>query len=166
MEKRARFQFRLRTLLIVVVAINLLCAAWFFLYPRYFVEQIKNGGTYNFEALNAYAKTQAIYEQKFNRYGTLVELRDQGYMDKIVADATTKTGEGYQGFYFKEPAEFVDSPENDWHQLVAHPQEPSDGKLMYLINQKAMVWQATYKGKAVTKRIYPEADPNWVNPYE
>ena len=31
-KKPARFQFRLRTLLIVVVAINLLCAAWFSLF--------------------------------------------------------------------------------------------------------------------------------------
>ena len=51
-----------------------------------FVPNLTNGGrnareTKALEALSAYAKIQAIYQHKFKRYGTLVELRDQGYMD-------------------------------------------------------------------------------------
>ena len=115
------------------------------------------------EALSAYAKTQAIYNFKFKRYGTLVELRDKGYMDKIVADATTKTGTGYQGMYFREPTEFAGSSKKQWFQLVAYPQKPSVSKNMYLINQRAKIWQAPYKGKEITTRIIDlDANPNWV----
>lgn len=123
----------------------------------------KSRETKSLEALSVYAKTQAIYKQKFKRYGTLVELRDQDYVDKMVADSTTKTGEGYQGFYFKEPVGFYGSPKKKWFQLVAHPQKPSVGKLMYLVNQRGKIWQATYKGKAVTTRVIdPDASPYWV----
>ena len=123
----------------------------------------KSMETKSIEALSAYAKTQAIYKQKFKRYGTLVELRDQGYVDKLVADATTKTGAGYQGYFFKETTLFAYLPNKLWFQIVAHPQDPSVDKRMYLINEAQIIWEAPYKGKAITTRIIdPKADPNWV----
>ncbi len=86
-------------------------------------------------------ETQAIHQHKFKRYGTLAELKAADLLEAKVADATSPTGPGYAGYYFTEvpAAAWSRTLKKFWYQLIAAPQNPQPGDMMYLINQAAKI---------------------------
>ena len=161
-KKKKEEGFTLVELMIVIAIIAVIAAV---LVPN-LIEAMKAAReTKSLEALSAYSKTQGIYQYKYKRYGTLVELRDADYMDKMVADATTSDGESYQGFYFKEANPWTDTNKKFWYQLVAHPQDESTSDNQYLVNQAAKIWQRPWAAGATETELRvkdPAADtPEW-----
>ena len=159
-KKKKEEGFTLVELMIVIAIIAVIAAV---LVPN-LIEAMKAAReTKALEALSAYSKTQGIYQYKYRRYGTLEELRDAGYIDKMVADATTSTGESYQGFYFKEANPWSGAQLKFWYQLVAHPQDESSSDNQYLVNQAAKIWQRPWVA-GTTETEARVADPAGATP--
>ena len=163
-KKKKEEGFTLVELMIVIAIIAVIAAV---LVPN-LIEAMKAAReTKALEALSAYSKTQGIYQYKYRRYGTLEELRDSGYIDKMVADATTSSGESYQGFYFKElPASgWSNTQKKFFYQLVGHPQDSSSSDNQYLVNQAAKIWQRPWAagGTETETRVTDPAGatPEW-----
>ena len=163
-KKNKEVGFTLVELMIVIAIIAVIAAV---LVPN-LIEAMKAARqTKALEALSAYSKTQAIYQSKYKRYGSLVELRDSSFIDKIVADATT-TAITYQGFYFKEANPWTSTNQKFWYQLVGHPADTSISDNQYLINQAAKIWERPWVAGAsetVARVTDPSTDsPVWTLP--